>query len=107
MRKVISLLVVCGSFAAIATPAAVANNPHNEENPTGKPQFSCQEINKANGTAGEPNPFAPGKAQFSPGSPFNEGEGTGEPGKAGARYSENARYDVACFQHQQHAEAGH
>jgi hypothetical protein len=107
MRKVIALLVACGSFAAIATPGALANNPHNEENPTGKPQFSCQEINKANGTAGEPNPFAPGKAQFSKGSPFNEGEGTGEPGNGGTHYSENARYDVACFQHQQHAEAGH
>jgi hypothetical protein len=109
MRKVIALLVVCGSFAAIATPGALANNPHNEENPTGKPEFSCQEINKANGTAGEANPFAPGKAQFSPGSPFNEGEveGIPGPGNGGAHYSENARYDVACFQHEQHALAGH
>jgi hypothetical protein len=106
MRKVITLLAVCGLFAAIATPGALANNPH-PEGATGKPEFSCQEINKANGTAGGPNPFAPGKAQFSPGSPFNEGEGTGEPGNGGAHYSENARYDVACFQHEQHALAGH
>jgi hypothetical protein len=106
MRKVIALIVACGSFAAIAAPGALANNPH-PEGATGKPEFSCQEINKANGTGGEPNPFAPGKAQFSPGSPFNEGEGTGGPGNGGAHYSENARYDVACYQHQQHAEAGH
>jgi hypothetical protein len=104
MRKVLALLVVCGSFAAIAAPGALANNPHNEENPTGKPEFSCQEINP---NKGGPNPYAPGNAQFSPGSPFNEGEGTGEPGNGGAHYSENARYDVACYQHQQHAEAGH
>ena len=63
------LLVVCGSFAAIATPGALANNPHNEEDPTGKPEFSCQEINP---TKGSLNPFAPGHAQESPGSPFNE-----------------------------------
>ena len=104
MRKVIALLVVCGSFAAIATPGALANNPHNEENPTGKPEFSCQEINP---NKGELNPFAPGHAQESPGAPFNEGEGTPEPGNGGQHYSENSRYDVACYQHEQHAEAGH
>ena len=54
MRKVIALLVVCGSFAAIATPGALANNPHNEENPSGKPEFSCQEINPNKGGL---NPF--------------------------------------------------
>ena len=104
MRKVITLLAVSGSFAAIAAPGALANNPHNEENPTGKPEFSCQEINP---NKGGPNPFAPGHAQFSPGSPFNEGEGTGGPGNGGAHYSENARYDVACYQGEQHALAGH
>lgn len=106
MRKFTALAIVCGSFAAIATPGALANNFHLEEgqNPTGKPNFSCQEINKANGTGGGPNPFAPGNAQFSPGSPFNEGEIPGlEAGNGGQHYSENARYDVACYQHQQHA----
>jgi hypothetical protein len=105
MRKVIALLVVCGSFAAMATPGAFANNPHNEENPTGKPEFSCQEINPNKGGL---NPFTPGHAQESKGSPFNEpGESSPEGGNGGAHYSENARYDVACFQHEQHALAGH
>jgi hypothetical protein len=107
MRKVIALLGVCGSLAAIATPGALATNFHNEpgQNPTGKPEFSCQEINKENGTAGGPNPFASGKAQESPGSPFNEGEieGLKAGGTGGEHYSENARYDVACYQHQAHA----
>jgi hypothetical protein len=105
MRKVIGLLFVCGSFAAIATPGALANNPHNEENPTGKPEFSCQEINPNKGGL---NPFTPGHAQESPGSPFNEpGESSPEGGTGGAHYSANARYDVACYQHEQHALAGH
>ena len=105
MRKVIALLVVCGSFATIAAPGALANNPHNEENPTGKPEFSCQEINPNKGGL---NPFTPGHAQESKGSPFNEpGESSPEGGNGGAHYSENARYDVACYQHEQHALAGH
>jgi hypothetical protein len=105
MRKVIALIVACGSFAAVATPGALANNPH-PEGATGKPEFSCQEINP---NKGELNPFAPGHAQESPGSPFNEGEvpSIPGPGNGGAHYSENARYDVACFQHEQHALAGH
>jgi|GEM_PF-2900124 len=100
MRRLITVLAVCGAAAAIVSPGAFANNPHPEET-TGKPEFSCQEINP---NKGEPNPFAPGHAQFSPGSPFNEGEGTGEAGNGGAHYSENSRYDVACFQHMEHAE---
>jgi hypothetical protein len=104
MRKFIALLSVCGSFAAIATPGALANNPHNEENPAGKPEFSCQEINPNKGGL---NPFTPGHAQESGGSPFNEpGESSPEGGTGGAHYSENSRYDVACFQHEQHALAG-
>jgi hypothetical protein len=103
MRKVIALLVVCGSF--IATPGALANNPHNEENLTGKPEFSCQEINPNKGGL---NPFTPGQAQESSGSPFNEpGESSLEGGTGGAHYSENSRYDVACYQQEQHALAGH
>src|SRR5262245_18559282 len=106
MRKVIMLAVLCCSFATIATPVALANDPHNGENPTGKPEFSCQEINP---NKGELNPYAPGHAQESPGSPFNEGEvpGIPGPGNGGEHYSENARYDVACYQHEQHALAGH
>jgi hypothetical protein len=101
MRKFIALLGVCGLFAAIATPAALANNPHNEENPTGKPEYSCQEINPNKGGL---NPFTPGQAQESGGSPFNEpGESSPEGGTGGAHYSENSRYDVACFQQEQHA----
>lgn len=101
MRKFIALLGVCGLFAAIATPGALANNPHNEENPTGKPEYSCQEINPNKGGL---NPFTPGQAQESQGSPFNEpGESSPEGGTGGAHYSENSRYDVACFQHEQHA----
>jgi hypothetical protein len=102
MRKVIALLVVCGSFAAIATPGALANrNPSG----TGPPSQSCQELNPV---SPNPNPFAPGHAQESPGSPFNEpGENTVLGGKGGQHYSEKAQYDVACYQHAQHAAAGH
>jgi hypothetical protein len=100
MRKVIALLVVCGSFAAIATPGALANDPHSSENPTGPPSMSCQELNTNKGGL---NPFTPGHAQESPGSPFNEpGESSPEGGKGGAQYSEKSQYDVACYQHQQH-----
>jgi hypothetical protein len=103
MRKVIALLVVCGSFAATATPLAFANpNPSG----TGPPSQSCQELNPTSPIP--PNPYAPGHAQESPGSPFNErGENSVNGGTGGQHYSEKAQYDVACYQHQQHAEAGH
>ena len=101
MRKFITLSVVCGSFAAIATPAALANNPHSTENPTGPPGMSCQELNPNKGGL---NPFTPGHSQQSPGSPFNEpGESSPEGGNGGAHYSEKSQYDVACYQHAQHA----
>src|ERR1700746_3468471 len=103
MRKFIILLSVCGSFGVIAAPGALANNFHNEEgqNPTGKPEFSCQEINPNKGGL---NPLTPGNAQESPCSPFNEpGESSPEGGTGGAHYSENSRYDVACYQQEQHA----
>ena len=102
MRKVIALLIVCGSFAAIATPEALANrNPSG----TGPPSQSCQELNPNKGGL---NPFTPGHAQESPGSPFNEPEESSEKGgNGGAHYSEKAQYDVACYQHAQHAAAGH
>ena len=95
MRKVIARLVACGSCAAIATPAALANDPHNIENPTGPPGMSCQELNPKKGHL---NPYTPGHAQESPGSPFNEpGESTLEGGTGGMHYSEKSQYDVACF----------
>jgi hypothetical protein len=94
MRKVISLLFVCGAFAAIAPVGAIANNPHSTENPTGPPSMSCQEV--------EPN--TPGHAAESPGSPFNEPEiNSEEGGTGGQHYSEKSQYDVACYQHAQHA----
>src|SRR5690348_9103020 len=105
MRKVIALLIVSGSIAVAAAPGALANNPHSSENPTGPPSQSCQELNP---NKGENNPFTPGHEQGSPGSPFNEpGESSEEGGKGGAHYSESSQYDVACYQHMAHAEAGH
>ena len=66
-----------------------------------KAMQSLQEINPNKGGL---NPFTPGHAQESPGSPFNEpGESSPEGGNGGAHYSENSRYDVACYQHEQHA----
>ncbi len=101
MRKLITLLVVSGSIAAFASPGALANNPHTEENPTGLPSQSCQELNP---NKGENNPFTPGHAQESSGSPFNEpGESSVEGGTGGSHYSEKSQYDVACYQHAQHA----
>ena len=100
MGKVIAFMAVCGSSAAIAAPA-LANDPHGTENPTGRPSQSCQELNP---NKGELNPITPGHAQESPGSPFNEpGESSTEGGKGGAHYSETSQYDVACYQHSQHA----
>jgi hypothetical protein len=94
MRKLITLLVACGAFAATASPGALANNPHSSENPTGPPSQSCQEQ--------EPN--TPGKAAESPGAPFNEpGINSEQGGKGGQHYSERSQYDVACYQQAQHA----
>src|SRR5262249_61389369 len=96
--------VVCGTFATFPAPGSLANNPHNEETQTGKQEFPCQEINPNKGGL---NPFTPGHAQESKGSPFNEpGESSPEGGNGGAHYSENARDDVACYQPEQHALAG-
>ena len=98
MRKLIALLGLCGSFAAIATPGALANRNPSQ---TGPPTQSCQELNPV---SPEANPFAPGHAQESPGSPFNEPEENSiEGGKGGQHYSEKSQYDVACYQHSQHA----
>ena len=105
MRKIIALLAVSGSFAAITASGALANNPHSSENPTGPADQSCQELNPNKGGL---NPITPGHAQESTGSPFNEpGESSPEGGTGGQHYSESSQYDVACFQHAAHAEAGH
>jgi hypothetical protein len=92
MRKVISLLVVCGAFSAIASPGALANrNP--SETGTGPPSQSCQ----------EQDPNSPGHAEESSGSPFNEpGENSLEGGTGGQHYSEKSQYDVACYQQSVH-----
>jgi hypothetical protein len=90
MRKLITLLLACGVFAAIASPGALANrNPSG----TGPPSQSCQEQ--------EPN--SPGKAEESRGAPFNEPkENSLEGGIGGQHYSEKSQYDVACYQQSQH-----
>jgi hypothetical protein len=91
MRNLTALLVVCGAFAAIASPGALANrNPSG----TGPPSQSCQEQ--------EPN--TRGKAAESPGAPFNEpGINSEKGGTGGQHYSEKSQYDVACYQQAQHA----
>ena len=92
MRKLIALLVVCGAFAVIASPGALANrNP--SETGTGPPSQSCQEQ--------EPN--VPGKSAESPGAPFNEeGINSENGGIGGQNYTEKSQYDVACYQQSVH-----
>jgi hypothetical protein len=89
MRKVISLLVVCGAFAVLGSPGALAaRNPEG----TGLPSQSCQEL--------EPN--IPGHSNESPGSPFNEeGIDSEKGGTGGQHYTETSQYDVACYQQSQ------
>jgi ABC-type sugar transport system substrate-binding protein len=65
-----------------AGPAVAAANPSG----TGLPSQDCGDL----GTF-------PGHTTTSPGSPFNEGVGTG-----GLHYTETSQYDVACFQVGQH-----
>jgi hypothetical protein len=88
MRKLIALLVVCGGFATIASPGALAaRNPEG----MGLPSQSCQEIETY-----------PGHSPGSPGSPFNEPvEGVSEGGTGGQHYNEISQYDVACYQQSQ------
>jgi hypothetical protein len=102
MRKAITLLLACTTFAFVASPGALAARNPNPEG--GKPTQSCQELNPV---SPEANPYAPGKAQESGGSPFNEaGENSELGGTGGQHYNENSQYDVACYQHQQKAETG-
>jgi hypothetical protein len=72
-------LVVGAALLVPAGAAMAAANPSG----TGRPNQSCEDIDGA----------FPGHTTTSPGSPFNEGVGTG-----GLNYSETSQYDVACFQ---------
>lgn len=94
MRSLFAIAAVGFAFAGVS-PAALANrNPSG----TGPPSQSCQSLSATNA-------FAPGHASSSPGSPFNEA-GINSPlgGKGGQHYSAKAQYDVACYQHSQHAQ---
>ena len=66
------------ALGATTAPASAAANPSG----TGPPSQDCGDL----GTF-------PGHTTTSPGSPFNEGVGTG-----GLHYTEKSQYDVACFQ---------
>ena len=76
-RTLIATAFVAALTVAGAAPAVAANQPG-----TGPPSQDCGDL----GTF-------PGHTTTSPGSPFNEGVGTG-----GLHYTEKSQYDVACFQ---------
>jgi len=83
MRKAVLTLVFAAAIGLVGTaPAVAASNP----NGTGLPSQDCGDL----GTF-------PGHTTTSPGSPFNEGVGTG-----GLHYNEISQYDVACYQVGQH-----
>jgi hypothetical protein len=83
MRKTTLTLVFAAAIGFVgAAPAAAAPNPSG----TGRPSQDCGDL----GTF-------PGHTTTSPGSPFNEGVGTG-----GLHYTETSQYDVACYQVGQH-----
>ncbi|HEX2893438.1 MAG TPA: hypothetical protein VHO29_05490 [Marmoricola sp.] len=81
-RTTIAVAFAAALIVAGATPALAAANPSG----TGLPSQDCADL----GTF-------PGHTTSSPGSPFNEGVGTG-----GLHYTETSQYDVACFQVGQH-----
>jgi hypothetical protein len=83
MRRAFIAAVFAAALGLSGTaPAVAAPNPSG----TGLPSQDCGEL----GTF-------PGHTTTSPGSPFNEGVGTG-----GLHYNETSQYDVACFQVGQH-----
>lgn len=83
MRKTLITLAFAAAVALVgAAPAVAASNPSG----TGPPSQDCSSL----GTF-------PGHTTTSPGSPFNEGVGTG-----GLNYNEKSQYDVACYQVGQH-----
>ena len=83
MRKSVITVVFAAALGVLgAAPAVAASNPSG----TGLPSQDCGDL----GTF-------PGHTTTSPGSPFNEGVGTG-----GLHYNEISQYDVACYQVGQH-----
>jgi hypothetical protein len=83
MRKATVSAVFAAAFIILGAGQAVAApNPSG----TGLPSQDCGDL----GTF-------PGHTTTSPGSPFNEGVGTG-----GLHYTETSQYDVACYQVGQH-----
>ena len=79
MRTSVLALVLAAAVAVLgAGPAAAAPNPSG----SGLPSQDCGDL----GTF-------PGHTTTSPGSPFDEGVGTG-----GLHYTETSQYDVACYQ---------
>lgn len=83
MGKTVLTLVFAAALGLVgAAPAVAAPNPSG----TGRPNQDCGDL----GTF-------PGHTTTSPGSPFNEGVGTG-----GLHYTETSQYDVACYQVGQH-----
>ena len=79
MRKTVPALFVAVVIGLVgAAPADAARNPSGR----GLPSQDCGDL----GTF-------PGHTTTSPGSPFNEGVGTG-----GLHYNETSQYDVACYQ---------
>ena len=99
MRAIRRTLIVATFAAAVLAPARVAGAAANPSG-HGPPSQSCQDIEAAGGTT-------PGHAANSPGSPFNEPDiNSTNGGIGGQHYSEKSQYDVACYQHSQHAAAG-
>jgi hypothetical protein len=83
MRKSVITIVFAAAIGLLGgAPAVAASNPSG----TGLPSQDCCDL----GTF-------PGHTTTSPGSPFNEGVGTG-----GLHYNEISQYDVACYQVGQH-----
>jgi hypothetical protein len=89
MRKLIAVMLVSITCAAVGAAGALAANPPG----TGPPEESCQAFLENGGRT-------PGHAASSPGSPFDEPEFGPAPegGTGGQNYSPKSRYDVACFQ---------
>lgn len=81
MRTLVAI-VFAAALTLVGAPAFAAPNPSG----TGLPSQDCGDL----GTF-------PGHTTTSPGSPFNEGVGTG-----GLNYNEISQYDVACYQVGQH-----
>jgi hypothetical protein len=94
VRSLFAVIAVTTAFAGVSSVALADRNPSG----TGPPSQSCQSLSATNA-------FAPGHSSSSPGSPFNEpGINSPNGGNGGLHYSANSQYDVACYQHSQHAQ---